>query len=150
MDTEIPNTFSRRRETLLRNWLGILGPFLGLFLVIALFAALTGSPEKFLSPFNVRIVLSQTVIVAISAIGMTLIIIGGGIDLSVGSAIALSAVVTALAINAGFDPVAAVILGIAIGGIVGFTNGLVITRLASCRLSQRLECWAWLAVSRSG
>ena len=98
MDTEIPNTFFGRRETLLRNWLGILGPFLGLFLVIALFAALTGSPEKFLSPFNVRIVLSQTVIVAISAIGMTLIIIGGGIDLSVGSAIALSAVVTALAI----------------------------------------------------
>jgi len=129
MDTEIPNTFSGRHETLLRNWLGILGPFLGLFLVIALFAALTGSPEKFLSPFNVRIVLSQTVIVAISAIGMTLIIIGGGIDLSVGSAIALSAVVTALAINAGFDPVVALILGIAIGGIVGFTNGLVITRL---------------------
>jgi len=129
MDTEIPKIISGRRDTVLRNWLSILGPFLGLFLVIALFAALTGSPEKFLSPFNVRIVLSQTVIVAISAIGMTLIIISGGIDLSVGSTIALSAVVTALSINAGFDPLVAVMLGIAIGVIVGSINGLVITRL---------------------
>ena len=129
MDTEVPNILSGRRETVLQSWLSILGPFLGLFLVIALFAALTGSPEKFLSPFNVRIVLSQTVIVAISAIGMTLIIISGGIDLSVGSTIALSAVVTALSINAGLDPSIAVTLGIMIGGIVGCTNGLVITRL---------------------
>src|SRR5258707_1168322 len=99
-------------QSLVKRWLTILGPFLGLLFVIVTFAVLTGSPEKYLSPFNIRVVLSQTVIVAIGAIGMTMIIISGGIDLSVGSAIALSGVVTALCINAGFDPFVAVIVGI--------------------------------------
>ena len=129
MDTEIPQILVERRNGIFRKWLTILGPFIGLISVILLFAALTGSPEKYLSPFNLRIVLSQTVIVAISAIGMTLIIISGGIDLSVGSTIALTGVVTALSINAGFDPFLAVGVGIAVGGLVGCANGLVITKL---------------------
>lgn len=116
-------------SVLIRKWVTVLGPFLGLALVILTFSILTGSPEKYLSPFNIRVVLSQTVIVAISAIGMTLIIISGGIDLSVGSTIALSSVVTALAVNAGFDPVVAVMSGIMAGAVVGFVNGLVITGL---------------------
>src|SRR5438128_1825943 len=110
-----------------RRWLTAVGPFLGLFLVIGAFAIMTGSPEKFLSPFNIRIVLSQTVIVAISAIGMTMIIIGGGIDLSVGSAIALSSVVTALGINSGLNPLIAIGMGVATGACVGLVNAAVIT-----------------------
>lgn len=129
MDNEVSQIFEPWRGATLRKWLTILGPFLGLFVVILLFALLTGSPEKYLSLFNIRIVLSQTVIVAISAIGMTLIIISGGIDLSVGSTIALSGVVTALSINSGLDPIAAVAAGIAVGGLVGCINGVVITRL---------------------
>jgi len=129
MDTELPQINTRQRESIWRTWLAFLGPFLGLFAVILIFAVLTGSPEKFLSPFNVRIVLSQTVIVAISAIGMTLIIISGGIDLSVGSTIALAGVVTALIINAGLNPLIAVAAGILVGGLVGFVNGAVITGL---------------------
>jgi ribose transport system permease protein len=100
-----------------------------LFVVILVFSILTGAPEKFLSPTNVRIVLSQTVIVAIAAIGMTLVIISGGIDLAVGSTIALTGVVTALSINAGIDPIFAVLGGILAGGLVGFINGSVITGL---------------------
>ncbi len=111
------------------KWLTIIAPFLGLIFVIATFAILTGAPGKYLSPFNIRIVLSQTVIVAISAIGMTLIIVSGGIDLSVGSTIGLSGVVTALGINAGYDPTIAVMAGICMGGVVGFVNGAVITTL---------------------
>src|SRR5919112_1123646 len=88
------------RVNLLKSWLTKLGPFLGLALVIFTFAALSGSPERFLSPFNLRIVLSQTVIVALGAIGMTVIIISSGIDLSVGSTIALTGVVTALGLRA--------------------------------------------------
>ncbi|MEQ1762589.1 MAG: ABC transporter permease [Pyrinomonadaceae bacterium] len=129
MDNEVSQIFEPRRLATLRKWLTIFGPFLGLFVVILLFALLTGSPEKYLSLFNIRIVLSQTVIVAISAIGMTLIIISGGIDLSVGSTIALSGVVTALCINSSLDPIAAVGAGIAVGGLVGCINGVVITRL---------------------
>jgi ribose transport system permease protein len=107
----------------------IAGPVLGLLLVIGIFALLMDSPGRFLSPNNLRIVLSQTVIVAIGAIGMTLIIISGGIDLAVGSTIALTGVVTALAINAGFSPTTALAAGIAVGGVVGVVNGLAITRL---------------------
>ena len=78
------------------------GPVLGLLAVSGVFSLIVDTPSRLLSPNNLRIVLSQTVIVAIGAIGMTLIIISGGIDLAVGSTIALTGVVTALAINAGF------------------------------------------------
>src|SRR5437868_11632974 len=65
-----------------RASLARLGPALALLLVVAVFALLTDAPARYLSPFNLRIVLSQTVIVALGAIGMTLIMISGGIDLS--------------------------------------------------------------------
>jgi len=112
-----------------QTWLNWIGPILGLVIVIVIFSVLMESPARYLSPFNLRIVLAQTVIVAIGAIGMTLIIISGGIDLSVGSAIALTGVITALSLNAGFGPAVAVVLGILVGGVVGLVNGLAITRL---------------------
>src|SRR5215216_1580184 len=96
---------------LLQNWLNRVGPVLGLLLVIGIFSLLMDTPARFLSPNNLRIVLSQTVIVAIGAIGMTLIIISGGIDLSVGSTIALTGVITALGINAGLAPSMALLSG---------------------------------------
>src|SRR5216110_1257238 len=91
-------------KALLRSSLARLGPALALVLVVVVFALLTDAPARYLSPFNLRIVLTQTVIVALGAIGMTLIIIGGGIDLSVGATIALTGVVAALAIGAGWPP----------------------------------------------
>src|ERR1700687_5331201 len=72
----------------LQKWLNRIGPILGLALVILIFSILT--PGHYLSAFNLRVVLGQTVIVAIGAIGMTMIIVSGGIDLSVGSVIALT------------------------------------------------------------
>ncbi|MDX6382654.1 MAG: ribose transport system permease protein [Blastocatellia bacterium] len=112
-----------------RLWLNRLGPLLGLLLVIAVFAILIGNPERYLSLKNLRTVLSQTVIVSIGAIGMTIIIISGGIDLSVGSAIALTGVIAALGINAGWSTTVGLAAGILVGGGVGFANGLAITRL---------------------
>src|SRR5713226_4867796 len=97
-----------------RTWLNRLGPVLGLVLVIAIFAILIGTPERYLSLKNLRTVLAQTVIVAIGAIGMTVIIISGGIDLSVGSTIALTGIITALGINAGWPTTVALGLGIAV------------------------------------
>jgi ribose transport system permease protein len=114
---------------LLKVWLAKLGPFVGLILVIAIFALLTESPARYLSPFNLRIVLAQTVIVALGAIGMTMIIVSGGIDLSVGSVIALASVVTALGLRAGWPPLLAVAAGVCVGGFVGLINGLIITGL---------------------
>ena len=107
----------------------ILAPVIGLVGVALLFALLTGSPERYLSAANLRVVLAQTVIVAIGALGMTVVMISGGIDLSVGSVIALASVMTAVALRNGMAPIAAVFAGIAIGGVVGFINGLAITTL---------------------
>jgi len=112
-----------------RSWLQVLAPFAGLALVILFFAVATGSPASYLSTANLRVVLAQTVIVALGAIGMTVIIVSGGIDLSVGAVIALSSVITALALTNGISPLAALLLGMATGGAVGLVNALVITRL---------------------
>jgi ribose transport system permease protein len=115
---------ARRRQLLAR-----LGPFLGLIAVIAIFALMTDSPSQYLSVRNFRIVVAQTVIVALGAIGMTMIIVSGGIDLSVGSVIALTGVVTALGLRSGMTPLVALLLGVAAGGVIGVVNGLAITRL---------------------
>ena len=100
----------------LRARLSALAPVLGLLAVIAIFALLSDSPAQYLSPRNLRIVLAQTVIVALGAIGMTFIIIGGGIDLAVGSTIALAGVVTALGLRDGYPPALAVLAGVVTGG----------------------------------
>jgi ribose transport system permease protein len=111
----------------MKRWLQTFGPFFALLLVIAIFAAISDNPARFLSLSNLRIVLAQTVIVAIGAIGMTIIIISGGIDLSPGSTIALTGVVCALALQAGWPPLFVLAAAVAVGGIVGLLNGLVIT-----------------------
>src|SRR5438477_13214145 len=101
----------------------VLGPALGLVGVLVLFAAATGAPERYLSAANLRVVLAQTIIVGLGTIGMTLIMISGGIDLSVGASVALTSVIAALALREGMPPAAAVALGVAAGGIVGLVNG---------------------------
>ena len=113
----------------MRAGIGRLGPALGLVFVIAVFAFLAPSPARYLSSFNLRVVLSQTVIVALGAIGMTMIVISGGIDLSVGASIALTGVLTALALTAGWSPALAVLAGVLAGAAVGFANGVLITTL---------------------
>jgi ribose transport system permease protein len=112
-----------------RSWLTQLAPFIGLLAVIAIFAIMTDTPDQYLSIRNFRIVVAQTVIVALGAIGMTMVMVGGGIDLSVGSVIALSGVVTAIAMRAGTPPLVAVLEGVLAGGAVGVINGLFVTRL---------------------
>jgi ribose transport system permease protein len=117
------------RATALRHTLARLGPALALVVVVGVFAVLTGEPAHYLSPLNLRIVVSQTVIVALGAIGMTMIVVSGGIDLSVGSAIALTGVVTALGLVDGWPPALAIGAAVATGGVIGVTNGALITTL---------------------
>ena len=112
---------------MLRRGVELLGPFLALALVLALFAFLL--PGQFLSAYNLKTVATQTVIVGVCAIGMTFVIVSGGIDLSVGSAIALSSVVSAVLLRDGAGAPSAVLGGIAVGGLLGALNGLLITRL---------------------
>src|SRR2546427_7362890 len=84
-----------------RRLFNILGPFLGLLLVIGLFCLSSEVRPYFLTGANFKIILTQTVIVAIGALGMTIIIVSGGIDLSVGSVVALTSVVGATVLAKG-------------------------------------------------
>lgn len=100
-----------------------MGTVLGLLLMVVVFASMT---DVFLTQRNLVNILQQSSINACIAIGMTLVIISGGIDLSVGPAAALSAVLSASLLMAGY-PVPVVILGaISIGLACGFLNGLLI------------------------
>ncbi len=110
-----------------KKFMSLIGPFLGLFLVIALFGILEPS---FLSTRNLMTVAIQTVIVGLGAIGMTFVIVSGGIDLSIGSVIALSSVVTVLCSRAGLSPITSVAAGVTAGGICGALNGWLVTRLS--------------------
>jgi ribose transport system permease protein len=111
------------------NWrklLNTLGPFLGLLLVVGLFSLDAEVRGFFLSPANFKIIVTQTVVVAIAALGMTLIIVSGGIDLSVGSVIAFTGVLGALMIAAGWGAVAVVGATVLAGGLLGCLNGAII------------------------
>lgn len=120
---------SGQRKGNLQKALNVLGPFIGLIFVIAIFALIPEVQDRFLRIGNFKSVATQSVIVALGALGMTLIIISGGIDLSAASNIALSSVITAYAINAGAPPLAALVMGILVGGLVGLFNGTLVTRL---------------------
>ena len=109
--------------------MNLLAPFLGLILVIAIFSSMPDVQSRFLRIANLKSVATQSVIVALGALGMTLVIIGGGIDLSAASNIALSSVITAYAINAGLPPLLGILLGVFTGGLIGFMNGALITEL---------------------
>src|SRR4030081_2937360 len=104
-----------------------LGPLIGLVFVVALFAVLR--PATFLAVDNFQIMLLQTAVVGTAALGMTLIIIAGGIDLSIGSNIALCTVVIALLLQHHVPPALAALGGIATGAACGALIGLLITRL---------------------
>jgi ribose transport system permease protein len=106
-----------------RRILGKAGPFIGLVFVIALFAIPQETRVHFLSYHNFKIILTQTVIVAVGALGMTLIIVSGSIDLSPGSTVALTGVIGALLIERGWGPVETTMAAVGAGGLVGLVNG---------------------------
>ena len=100
------------------------GPLAALVFVYLLFALLV--PDTFARSANLVTMARQTVVVGIAAIGMTMVIISGGIDLSVGSSVALATVVIARALNAGAGPFLAVLAGIAVSALAGLLVGSVV------------------------
>jgi ribose transport system permease protein len=106
---------------------GDTGVLFGLALVLVIFGALIG--PQFFWAANLELMARQTVIVCVAALGMTMVIVSGGIDLSVGSIIAVSTVVTALLLRMGLDPALAAMGAIAAAALCGTMNGLLITRL---------------------
>ena len=100
-------------------------PFIGLILPIIVVSILNPS---FLDLSNLLNLLRQISINGLIAFGMTFIILTGGIDLSVGSILALSSAFIALMITSGVDPIIALIIGVLIGFVLGAVNGLLVTK----------------------
>lgn len=99
-----------------------------LIMIVILMAVLTLMSDSFLTLQNLLNILNQNAPLAILASAMTLVIIAGGFDLSVGAIFAMGAVASAwIALH--FDPYVGLILSPIIGLVLGCVNGLVITLL---------------------
>ena len=119
-----------RRVVSARRFLDERGVLVGLALVAIVFGALIG--PQFFAAANLELMARQTVIVCVAALGMTMVIVSGGIDLSVGSIVALSTVVTALFLRHDGTAIGAAIAAagaVAAGALCGAINGLLITQL---------------------
>jgi ribose/xylose/arabinose/galactoside ABC-type transport system permease subunit len=103
-----------------------LGPLLAVLVVYTIFAVLT--PDTFLRSQNLLTMARQTVVVAICALGMTMVIVTGGIDLSTGSLVALTTVVVARLLKDGASPVVAVLVALIVAAGVGAIIGTLVGR----------------------
>lgn len=101
-----------------------LGPLIGLILLVVVISVLNG---EFLALSNILNLLRQVSINALIAFGMTFVILTGGIDLSVGSILALSSAIMAKMLVSGVNPILAIVLACVVGVILGAINGFVIS-----------------------
>jgi ribose transport system permease protein len=101
-------------------------PFLTLILLLVGLAIAT---PHFLTETNLSSVVRQTAVINIMALGMTLIIISGGIDLSVGAILAMAGLLGTMAMEKGQPIIVGVLVGLAVGALCGLLNGTLITRL---------------------
>lgn len=99
-------------------------PFIGLILLVVVISVLN---TAFLDLSNLLNLLRQVSINGLIAFGMTFVILTGGIDLSVGSILALSSAFTAILITSGLDPIVALIVGVLGGFLLGVFNGVLVT-----------------------
>ncbi len=121
-DTKPAVSAIERRERIL----GILSKsqsLVGLILVCVIFSALS---DAFLTEYNLINILRQSAVTAILAAGMTFVIIAGGIDLSVGSVVALTGVIAAGMIQGGAPIWGAILIALAIGLAFGLANGVAV------------------------
>jgi ribose transport system permease protein len=107
------------------NTIQKLGPLLGFIMIVIIVSILNPS---FLQPLNILNLLRQVAINALIAYGMTFVILTGGIDLSVGSILALSSALMGGMMVSGMDPILAIIIGTLSGGVMGMINGFLITK----------------------
>jgi ribose transport system permease protein len=113
---------SQRRKDLIQKFAALVG----LMTLIAVFAL---TSNAFFSLSNAMTVALQTTSIAFLGVGVTVVILTGGIDLSVGSVLALSGTVAALLVKDGWSVPAGMAAGVLVGTLCGIFNGLVVTRL---------------------
>jgi ribose/xylose/arabinose/galactoside ABC-type transport system permease subunit len=114
-----------------RRFHGELGPAIVLALIVVAFAVAdqVWSVGRFTSVRNLRVVLTEMSMISVAALGMTMVIIAGGIDLSAGAALTLCATLVACGIKDGYAPTTAVLAAVACGGLCGLANGLLVSGL---------------------
>ncbi len=122
-----PAARSRRRDLI--GWLRTYGTALFLVVLIVFF---TAQNDRFLSPRNLTNILTEVSIYGIISVGMTFVILTGGVDLAVGSLLAFAGMAGGLAAHAmgldsAFDWLAALAAALAVGGIVGWLQGRAVT-----------------------
>jgi ribose transport system permease protein len=103
--------------------------FAALASLLVLTLAFSLASASFFSVGNAMTVALQVTSIAYLGIGATMVIIAGGIDLSVGAVLALAGVVSALAVKAGAPVPVAIAAGLLVGGVCGLLNGLAVTLL---------------------
>ncbi len=124
--TDVGTALSRRER--LERYLTLLGPMAMICALILIMLVL--EPGRYFRPENFNIILKDAAIYMPMAMAMTIVIVTRGIDLSIGSVAALTAIVMAYMIKSyGYPWWVAVPLAISLGATCGLVNGLVITKL---------------------
>jgi ribose transport system permease protein len=100
------------------------------FVGVLIYFSVSLFDQGFLTSGNLLNIVRQTATISLMALAMTFVISTGEIDLSVGSITALSSLLGALALQAGFGIIGGLVAGVGIGLVVGLINGLLVTRLA--------------------
>ncbi|QIG47448.1 ABC transporter permease [Nordella sp. HKS 07] len=137
---------TKRESPGLLGWI-VTRPAFWVFLAAALAClALSILTDTFATPQNLFNVTRNFAFVAIIALGMTVVIISGGIDLSVGSTLCISAMVLAIVMNAGFSLLAGIAAALAASMLVGAINGYLI---AYVRIPPFVTTLGMLSVARS-
>jgi len=113
------------------------------FLVLAI--ALAATTPSFATATNGLSILLATSLIAVVAVGETFVVVTGGIDLSIGSVVALTGILTGIALHAGCPVPLAVVLAMVLGGAVGTFNGVAVAYLG---MNSFIVTLAMLAMAR--
>lgn len=124
-DVTSPHTTTSRVARIINRLLSE-GLIIALVLLVVVFAV---ANDRFLSTDNIVNILRQTSEIGIGAAGQALVILIAGIDLSVGSVVALSGLTAAILATSGVPPAISIIVGLAVGALAGAVNGLGVTKL---------------------
>ena len=118
----------------MQEWLKRFLPFISLLALCILIPTceyfVLDQDPKFLTSGNLAAIARQTAVITIMAMGMTMVMVSGGIDLSVGSIVGLTAVVGSLSMAAGGQAaLVGIVVAILVGGLCGIANGTAVTTL---------------------
>ncbi len=111
------------------KYLQILNQYKSIFLFFLIMILASVLDDTFMSPANITNILQQVASTGIVTVGLTLVNITGGFDMSVGSTMALTGVITMMLLKSGSNLIIAMICGIIIGLLAGLVNGLLIGKV---------------------